>query len=99
MIWALAIAGIVLKFVAVPRSDRLSVGLYVGMGWVVIGFLPILVASVSARTLALLVFGGVVYSLGALIHAWGGVRFHNAIWHVMVLAGAALQFGAIAQLV
>jgi hemolysin III len=99
MIWFLAVAGILLKLLATPRSDRLSVGLYIGMGWVVLGFLPILIASVSERTLVLLVLGGIVYSIGALIHTWGGVRFHNPIWHVMVLFGAALQFGAICQLV
>jgi len=75
------------------------VGLYIGMGWVILGFLPILIASVSECSLVLLICGGIVYSVGALIHAWGGVRFHNAIWHLMVLFGAALQFGAIAQLV
>ncbi len=74
-------------------------GLYIGMGWVILGFLPILIASVSECSLVLLICGGIVYSVGALIHAWGGVRFHNAIWHLMVLFGAALQFGAIAQLV
>jgi hemolysin III len=99
MVWSLAIAGIMLKSLATPRSDRLSVGLYIGMGWVILGFLPILVASVSERSLVLLVCGGLVYSAGALIHTWDGVRFHNAIWHVMVLLGAALQFGAIVQLV
>ncbi len=99
MIWCLAIAGIMLKFLATPRSDRLSVSLYIGMGWVILGFLPVLIASVTERTLVLLVLGGVVYSIGALIHSWGGVRFHNAIWHVMVLCGAALHFGAICQLV
>lgn len=99
MVWSLAILGILLKFFATPRSDRLSVGLYIGMGWVILGFLPILVSSVTERTLVLLVCGGLVYSAGAVIHSWGGIRFHNAIWHVMVLVGAALQFGAIAQLV
>jgi hemolysin III len=99
MIWCLALLGIILKFLATPRSDRLSVGLYLGMGWVVLGFLPILIACVSERTLVLLVLGGIVYSIGAIIHTWAGVRFHNAIWHVMVLCGAALQFGAISQLV
>jgi hemolysin III len=99
MVWSLAIAGIMQKSLATPRSDRLSVGLYIGMGWVILGFLPILVSSVTERSLVLLVCGGLVYSVGALIHARGGVRFHNAIWHVMVLFGAALHFGAIAQLV
>jgi len=99
IVWSLAIAGIMLKLLATPRSNYWSVGLYIAMGWVVLGFLPILIASVSERSLALLICGGIVYSVGALVHAWGGVRFHNAIWHVMVLFGAALQFGAIAQLV
>ena len=99
IVWSLAIAGITLKFLAPPRSNYWSVGLYIAMGWVILGFLPILIASVSERSLALLICGGIVYSIGALVHAWGGVRFHNAIWHVMVLFGAALQFGAIAQLV
>ena len=99
MIWGLAIAGIMLKLLATPRSNYWSVGLYVAMGWVILGFLPILIASVSERSLVLLASGGVVYSVGALFHAWGGVRFHNVIWHVMVLLGAALQFGAIAQFV
>ncbi len=99
IIWSLAIAGILLKFLATPRSNYWSVGLYVAMGWVIVGFLPILVASISELSLILLVAGGIVYSLGAVIHAWGGVRFHNAIWHVMVILAAALHFGAIAQFV
>lgn len=99
LIWGLAGAGIMLKLLATPRSDRFSVGLYIGMGSVALGFLPVLIASLSTSSLVLLVLGGVVYSAGGFIHAWGGVRFHNPIWHVMVLVGAALQFGAICQLV
>jgi hemolysin III len=99
IIWFLAVAGIMLKTFFTPRTNYLSVGLYIAMGWVILGFLPILIASVSGTTLLLLASGGIVYSLGTLIHAWGGVRFHNAIWHIMVLCGAGLQFGAIAQLV
>ena len=99
IIWSVAIAGIMLRSLAVPQFDRLSLGLYIGMGWIILGFLPTLVSSVTECSLVLLIFGGIVYSVGALFHAWGRVRFHNAIWHVTVLFGAALHFGAIAQLV
>jgi hemolysin III len=98
IIWPLAIAGVILKFSAVPQSGFLSVGLYIAMGWVVLGFLPVLISSLAEPSLLLLLFGGIVYSAGALIHAWSGFRFHNAIWHAMVLSGAALHFGAIALL-
>lgn len=99
IVWSLAIAGVMLKFASIPHSGFFSVGLYIGMGWVIIGFLPVLISSVSAICLLLLLSGGIVYSAGALVHAWGGFRFHNAIWHAMVLAGAALHFAAIALLV
>lgn len=99
IIWPLAIAGVILKFSAVPQSGFLSVGLYIAMGWVVLGFLPVLISSVAEPSLLLLLLGGIVYSAGALIHAWSGFRFHNAVWHAMVLLGAALHFGAIALLV
>jgi hemolysin III len=99
IIWSLAIAGVILKFFAVPQSGFLSVGLYIAMGWVAMGFLPVLISSVAEPSLLLLLFGGIVYSAGALVHAWGGFRFHNAIWHAMVLTGASLHFGAIALLV
>lgn len=98
MIWLMAVVGVMLKFLASPSSGFLSTGLYVGMGWVILGFLPALVSSVSERSLVLLIFGGIVYSVGAFIHARGRVRFHNAIWHTMVLLGATLHFGAIVQL-
>ena len=99
IIWSVAIAGIMLRSLAVPQFDRLSLGLYIGMGWIILGFLPTLVSSVTECSLVLLIFGGIVYSVGALFHAWGRVRFNNAIWHVTVLFGAALHFGAVVQLV
>ncbi len=99
IVWSLALAGVIVKFSAAPRSGFWPVGLYIGMGWVIIGFLPVLISSVSASCLLLLLLGGIVYSLGALIHAIGGFRFHNAIWHAMVLVAAALHFAAIALIV
>jgi len=30
-----------------------------------------------------------------IFHLWKGLRFHNAIWHVFVLAGSALFYAAI----
>ena len=99
IIWSVAIAGIMLRSLAVPQFDRLSLGFYIGMGWIILGFLPTLVSSVTECSLVLLILGGIVYSVGALFHAWGRVRFSNAIWHVTVLFGAALHFGAVVQLV
>lgn len=85
IIWSMAFAGVLLKVLAPPKSGFLSAGVYVGMGWIALGFLPILVSCISRASLILLVLGGIVYSAGAFIHARGRIRFHNVIWHIMVL--------------
>jgi len=54
-----------------------------------------IVASLPAPALQLLLAGGIVYTLGVPFHLMEWMRFHNAIWHLFVLGGAACQFAAI----
>jgi hemolysin III len=95
-IWVLAAVGCGLKLAAVPCGTRADLALYLGLGWLPV---PWLVAATPTLPLVLLVGGGVAYSLGAVVHARSGWRFHNALWHALVLVGAALHFVAIAHLV
>jgi hemolysin III len=48
--------------------------------------------------LLLLFIGGIIYSLGSFVHTHGRMPFHNAVWHAMVVAAAALHLAAVAQL-
>jgi len=66
------------------------------MGWLVLLVLPPLIAAVSGQVLFLLVAGGIVYSLGVIVHRWVRVAFHNVAWHGMVVTGAALHLMAVA---
>ncbi len=93
--WAIAAGGVALKLLFPRRLERLSLVLYLGMGWMVLSVLPSLVARTALDVLALLVLGGVVYSIGSVIHSLRRVRFQNAIWHVLVLLGAALHLAAL----
>ena len=52
-------------------------------------------ASLPSQALWLLVIGGIVYTAGVPFHLMEWMRFHNAIWHLFVLGGAACQFVAI----
>jgi hemolysin III len=99
LVWAIATAGIILKLMSVRRRKFLSLALYLGMGWLVLGFLPPLAAALSSGALLCLVLGGVVYSLGAAIHSLSRVRFHNVVWHALVVIAAGLHLSAIAQIV
>jgi hemolysin III len=44
---------------------------------------------------ALLIGGGVAYTVGSVFYVWRRMPYHHAIWHVFVLAGSALHFFAV----
>jgi hemolysin III len=98
-VWCVAIIGIVLKLVLPGRFDRLSVGLYLAMGWSGVMLYGRVVATLPALALGFVAAGGALYSLGVIFHAWQRLRFQNAIWHCFVLLGAACHYTAVLDLV
>jgi hemolysin III len=94
-VWAIAAAGVAIKLCYPRRFDKLSVLLYLSQGWIVLLALDSITAALSNRALTLLVAGGIVYTVGVAFHLMERLRFHNVIWHVFVLGGAACQFVAI----
>ncbi|MEF2074706.1 PAQR family membrane homeostasis protein TrhA [Consotaella aegiceratis] len=95
VVWLIAAFGIFAKLAAPGRFDRLSIVLYLGLGWSGVSIFGTLVATLSPMALGLLLAGGVVYSLGVPFHLWTRLPFQNAIWHVFVLTAAGLQFSAV----
>jgi hemolysin III len=90
--WLGAGAGIVLAL-AYPHSyARLKLALYLLLGWIGVAVISPLASAVQETTVILLVVGGVVYSVGAGVHLLERVRFHNAVWHALVLLAASLHF-------
>jgi hemolysin III len=98
-VWCVAIVGIVLKLALPGRFDRLSVGLYLAMGWSGVMLYGRVVATLPTLALCLVAAGGLLYSLGVIFHAWQRLRFQNAIWHCFVLLGAACHYTAVLDLV
>jgi hemolysin III len=98
-VWCVAVVGIVLKLMLPGRFDRLSVGLYLAMGWSGFMLYDTVVVSLPAPTLWFIAAGGLLYSFGVIFHAWQRLRFQNAIWHCFVLLGAACHYTAVLDLV
>jgi len=98
-VWCVAIVGIVLKLSLPGRFDRLSVGLYLAMGWSGFMLYDAVVAALPTMALCFVIVGGALYSLGVIFHAWQRLRFQNAIWHSFVLLGAACHYTAVLDLV
>jgi hemolysin III len=98
-VWSVAAAGIALKVFLPGRFDRLSVGLYLAMGWSGVVAYDTVVNSLPGTTLWFIAIGGVLYSLGVIFHAWQRLRFQNAIWHGFVLLAAGCHYTAVLDLV
>jgi hemolysin III len=96
IIWALALCGIALKFLAPARGLRtLSALPYLLLGWIGLSAIFPLLTTLGPQTFSLIVLGGLFYSVGVLFHVWDSLPFQNSIWHGFVLAGAATHYIAI----
>jgi hemolysin III len=98
-VWSVAVVGVVLKLFFPGRFDRVSVGLYLAMGWSGIIAYDTGLSSLPHLAVWLIAVGGLLYSFGVIFHAWRRLRFQNAIWHGFVLLGAACHYTAVLDLV
>jgi hemolysin III len=93
--WTVAIAGIWLKLVYPRRWERVTVGLYIGLGLSIIVVADQLAQVISPVSGYLLIAGSAMYILGVVFHLWERLPYQNAIWHWMVLAAAILHYSAV----
>ena len=98
VVWGLAAAGITLRLVMRRRPTALFVGLYLAMGWCVVVAAKPLLAAVAPGGIALLVAGGLAYSVGVVFYT-SRRPYHHAIWHAFVLAGSAFHYAAVLRYV
>lgn len=104
-IWVLAVGGIVTKVWATPRLLQVSNALYPILGWFAVLALPLFIRTVPGPPLALMVVGGLLYSIGALIFFF---RFpdpkpdifgYHEIWHFFTVLAGASHFAMVALIV
>jgi hemolysin III len=104
-VWGGALAGIVLKFVWLDAPDWLAALLYVLLGWSALAAGPALYGALGPLRIALLALGGLLYTVGAVIYArqrpdWDPAVFgYHELFHVLVIAAAAVHFTVIAGVV
>ncbi len=92
LVWCIAIVGMVLELVCSNRYKRLSISLYLGLGWLILIAIKPMLNSVETGGLLLLLAGGLCYSLGVIFYVWKKLVYHHAVWHLFVLTGSALHF-------
>jgi hemolysin III len=96
VVWAIAIAGIVCEAFLRERQPKwVSAAIYLGMGWLVVVRLPSLVTLLPVAALALLVAGGLAYTVGTAFYVAKNKPYMHFVWHLFVLAGSVCHFLAV----
>lgn len=99
-VWGLAVLAIVLNAIDLKTFKVFSMVCYIGMGWcVILGIKPVMEVLASPG-LWLLVWGGVAYTVGAVLYGMGKKRrYMHSVFHVFCLIGSLLQAMCILQYV
>ena len=93
VIWATAIVGIVLNAVSLKKFSKISVALYLIMGWMIIIAYQPMVQAIPSGGMKLLVWGGIAYTLGAILYGIGSrKKYFHSIFHFFCLIGTVLHF-------
>lgn len=96
IIWGLAIAGVLFKLFFTGRFNKLSLAIYLLMGWLVVIAIKPFIAAMPTGGLVWLALGGLCYTVGVIFYILDGKYYlSHALWHLFVLGGSICQFFAV----
>jgi hemolysin III len=100
VVWLGVVAGFLKSFLW-PTSPRwLNTGVYLLLGWIVVPFLPELIGTIGWRAFALLIGGGLLYTVGAVIYTrrqpdpYPRIFGYHEVFHLFVVAASGCHFVA-----
>ena len=99
VIWAVAIAGIIYKIIALGKYPKLSLAIYLIMGWSVVFAAKPVYKNLSAFQISFILAEGIFYSVGTYFYSKKDRPWFHVIWHFFVLAGTACHYVAMVPIV
>ena len=92
IVWLAAVLGAVLNTVDMQKYKKISQLLYVAMGWAVAWDFASVVHALGRGGFALLMAGGLCYTIGIIFYRLKKIQFMHGIWHLFVVAGGVLHY-------
>ncbi len=92
VLWICALLGVVLNAIDMKKFAKVSMCLYILMGWAVVITIKSMIAAVSMDGMLFLLAGGLFYTVGILFYVRKGVSYMHSVWHIFVLLGALVHF-------
>jgi len=90
--WIMVLFGILYKSIAKRKIPKVSLTIYLVMGWSVVFIAPLLIRSASIEMQLFLLSGGVFYSAGSYFYSKKEKKYYHMIWHLFVNLGATCHF-------
>ena len=94
-VWSFASLGMLAKMIMPDGWEKLSIAFYVGLGWAFLLVAEPVSNALLPATLALMVVGGLLYTVGVVFHVLKDLPYQNAIWHGFVLTASLAFFAAV----
>lgn len=93
--WVITIVGVVYKATAKHVNPKISLAMYLGMGWLGVVLFPSLISKASLTFILLIIAGGLMYTIGAWFYAQKNRHYFHMIWHFFIILGALCHFIAL----
>ena len=87
-----AIIGTFLKLFFSVKIERISLLIYLVMGWLIIVDINTLFELINLNAKILLITSGLSYSFGVVFYYNDNTKFFHSIWHILVLVGSTLHY-------
>ena len=96
IVWALAAVGIAFTSIDLNKYKVFSMVCYMAIGWCIIFKLPLLISAIGWGGFALILGGGILYTIGAILYGKGRENpFMHCVFHVFVILGSICHILAI----
>ena len=93
IVWAVTVVAVVFNCLNVEKFKVVSIFCNLLLGWAALFIMKPLVAACPGTGLALLIWGGLVYSIGAILYGLGHkVRYMHSLFHFFVIGGSILHY-------
>lgn len=94
--WALTALAVTLTAIDLQKYNVFSMICYIGMGWGILPFVRQTVEAMGGTGFALLLAGGIAYTVGAILYGIGSKKkWLHSVFHIFVVLGSILHFFAI----
>ena len=99
IIWLLAFIGIIHKIFFFNYLKKVSLIIYLFMGWLIVIDFNAVLESFSSNSIFFMVLGGLLYTIGTFFYSLDKLKYNHVIWHLFVLGGSACHYILIMQII